>query len=100
MNLDIETEHVIMQPEWHRMIDTWVARLSREHPEVAYVDVSLRHGDDGPQPREEVDVLAIAGDHDLRVARRAETMTTALLDALNALERELAVGKAARGPPQ
>jgi ribosome-associated translation inhibitor RaiA len=93
MDIDIETEHVVMQPEWHRMIDTWVTRCRKAHPDVAYVDLTLRHEERG-QPGEEVDVMATAGGRNLRVARHGITMSMALLDALAALERELLVHEA------
>jgi ribosome-associated translation inhibitor RaiA len=93
MDIDIETEHVVMQPEWHRMIDTWVARCRKTHPEVAYVDLTLRHGEQAPGG--EVDVMATADGRSLRVARHGVTMSMALLDALGALEHELLVHEAA-----
>jgi hypothetical protein len=100
MDIDIETEHVVMQPEWHRMIDTWVTRCRKTHPEVAYVDLTLRHGEHGQDRGGEVDVVATAGGRNLRVARHGLTMSMALLDALGALEQELLVHEAAYGHPQ
>jgi hypothetical protein len=95
MDIDIETEHVVMQPEWHRMIDIWVARTRKAHPEVAYVDLTLRHGEGDQDPGGEVDVVATADGRSLRVARHGLTMSMALLDALGALEHELLVHEAA-----
>ena len=97
MNVDIETECVAMRPEWHRMIEEWVGRCARHHPDVADVDVTLRHGED--RPAEEVDVVATARGRRLRAARRAPLMTTALHDALNALEGELLVHEAVARRP-
>jgi ribosome-associated translation inhibitor RaiA len=94
MNLDIQTEHVVMQPEWHDLIDVWVARCARFHPEVAGIDLTLRHGKSGQHREEEVDVMAMAGRRNLRVARHAELMSVALHDALDALEHELLVHEA------
>jgi ribosome-associated translation inhibitor RaiA len=94
MNLDIQTEHILMQPEWHDQIDAWVVRCARFHPEVAGIDLTLRHGKSGQHPGEEVDVEATAGRRSLRVAKHAELMSVALHDALDALEHELLVHEA------
>ena len=45
MNIDIQTEHVLMCPDWHRMIDEWVARCRGRHPGVVGIDLTLRHAD-------------------------------------------------------
>jgi ribosomal subunit interface protein len=96
MNVDIQTEHVAMQPEWHRMIDQWLERCARSHPEIMDIDVTLRHGEPGRHPGEEVDVVATADGRSLRAARHAELMSVALHDALDALEHELLVHEAVR----
>ena len=94
MNLDIQTEHAVMRPEWHALIDEWVARCSRSHPEVAGIDLTLRRGESGQHPAAEVDVVAMAGRRSLRAAKHAALMTVALHDALDALEHELLVHEA------
>jgi ribosome-associated translation inhibitor RaiA len=94
MNLDIQTDHIVMRPEWHDLIDAWVGRCARFHPEVAGIDLTLRHGESGHHPGEEVDVMAMAGRRNLHVARHAEVMSVALHDALDALEHELLVHEA------
>lgn len=88
MNLDIETEHVVMRPEWHRTIESWVALCRRRHPAVAALDLTLRHGDGRPAG-EEVQAVAAAGPRTLRAHATAELMSVALGDALESLEREL-----------
>jgi ribosomal subunit interface protein len=93
MNIDIQTEHVAMRPEWHRMIDEWVEQCARRHPDVIEVDLTLRHGEHR-HAGEEVDVVATAGRRSLHAARQAEVMTVALHDALDALEYELLVHEA------
>ena len=93
MNIDIQTEHAVMQPEWHRMIEMWVERCRRQHPEVLGLELNLRHGD--PRHRDDqVDVVATARGHSLRAVGRAEGMTQALYDALATLEQELLVHEA------
>jgi ribosome-associated translation inhibitor RaiA len=93
MNIDIQTEHVAMKPEWHRTIDAWVERCRRHHPEVVGLDLSLRH-DDAPRPGDEVDVVATAGRRTLRAVKHAGGMDEALHAALESLEHELLVHEA------
>jgi hypothetical protein len=93
MNIDLQTEHVRMQPEWRRMIDDWVERCRTQHPDVADIEVMLRHGDGGPLA-ETVTIDATARRRHLRGAGRAALMSMALHDALDAVDRELLVHEA------
>jgi ribosomal subunit interface protein len=99
MNLDIQTEHVAMRPEWHEMIDAWVDRCRRQHPTVVGIDLTLRHSDRN-KAAEEVDAVAMARGRMLRATTRATLMTAALHDALDALERELPVHEALTRRPR
>lgn len=96
MDIDVQTEHVRMQPEWRRMIDDWVARCRTQHPEVAGVEVTLHHGESG-HLAEEVTIDATARRRHLRCAGRGAIMSMALHDALDAIERELLVHEALTG---
>ena len=107
MNLDIQTEHVAMTPDWHRMIDDWVALCRRRHPRVGMLELTLRHGNERVGG-EQVDAAASTGPRNVRAHARAEAMGVALGDALESLERELCVsdaveqqgrGRAVRGSP-
>jgi ribosome-associated translation inhibitor RaiA len=93
MNVDIQTEHVVMLPEWHRMIDEWLERCRKWHPGVLGIDLTLRHGE-RPQPGEEVEAVATACGRSLRATRHAALMTLALHDVLDALEQEVLVHEA------
>ncbi len=95
MNVDIQTEHVTMRPEWHRMIDEWVQGCRIQHPDIVGIDVTLRHGTTG-QASEEVDVVAMARGRRLQAARHAYLMDVALHEALDDLESELLVHEAVR----
>ena len=86
MNLDIETEHVAMRSEWHRTIEEWVARSAELHPDLASVDLMLRHDE---RTGDRVDAVARVGSRTLRAGAQGEFMTTVLQEALAALEREL-----------
>jgi ribosome-associated translation inhibitor RaiA len=88
MDLDIETEHVHLRPEWRSAIDEWVSRCARCHPDVRHIEVTLRHAD--RQAAAEVDAVAIARGRTLRAVTHAPLMGTALEEALAAVEGELA----------
>jgi ribosome-associated translation inhibitor RaiA len=93
MNLDIQTEHVAMTPEWHRVIDDWVALCRHRHPQIGALEFTLRRGSERTAG-EQVDAVAFAGRRSVRAHARAEVMGVALGDALERLERELCVGDA------
>ena len=99
MDLDIVTDRVTMQPEWHRAIDLWVERCARIHPDVTAIELTLRH--DGPErrPGEDVDVVATIPEGAVHAARHANLMDAALHDALDDLEHELLVHEAVRRRP-
>ena len=95
MNLDIETDRVLMRAEWHRMIDDWVARYAMEHAKLAAVDLTLRHDE---QEGDRVDAVARVGGRTVR-ATAAGTMPTALRDALDTLQRQLVAPLTCTGVP-
>jgi ribosome-associated translation inhibitor RaiA len=95
MNIDINTEHVAMRPEWHDIIGAWLNDCRRRHPDVQTIDMTLRHADLDPVG-EAVDVVARARGRSLRTGARATEMRIALHDAFDALERELALNEAIR----
>jgi ribosome-associated translation inhibitor RaiA len=99
MNVDIQTEHVTMRPEWRCMIDAWVGRCRSQHPTIAGLDVTLRHGAGGDAP-EEVDVVATDRARTLRATSRAPVMSIALRDALDALEKQVLGAEAVGSHPR
>jgi ribosome-associated translation inhibitor RaiA len=88
MNLDIETDHVLMRPEWHRMIDDWAARCRKAHPGIATLDLALRHVEK-PHASNRVDAVARGRGRTLRSDAEGEDMATVLHEVLDALEREI-----------
>jgi ribosome-associated translation inhibitor RaiA len=94
MNLDIQTEHALMRPEWHRMIDEWVERCVRQRAGLTGLELTLRHG-----PGEEVDIVATAHGRTVRASRQGELMSVALRDALDVLEYELLAREAGERRP-
>ena len=95
MNIDIHTEHVAMRPEWQEMIEAWLEDCRRRHPDVQDIDLSLRHAEKGLSA-EAVNVVALARGRSVRAGTRATSMSTALYDALDTLERELLLNEAIR----
>ena len=89
MNIDIQTEHAAMRPDWHRTIDAWVARCARHHPGVTDLDVTLRH--DAVGAHDEVAAVATVRGQTASAVRQADTITGALHEALDALEHQLLV---------
>ncbi len=96
MELDIETEHVTMRPDWHAAIDRWVARCAKEHPEVTAIAIKLGHDPGSRGLAHEVAVVATARGRDLRATRRAVLVDVAMHEAFEAVERELLVHEAVR----
>jgi ribosome-associated translation inhibitor RaiA len=92
MDLDIQTEGVLMRPEWHRIIDDWLARCTQAHPELTAVEVSLRHVDRDRSPEEAAEVIANARGRRFRETRRGSVMASALHDAFEAMESDLELG--------
>ena len=95
MNIDIHTEHIAMRPEWQEIIEAWLEDCRRRHPDVQGIDLSLRHAEQG-QSAEAVNVVALARGRSLRAGTRGTSMSTALYDALDTLERELLLNEAIR----
>jgi ribosome-associated translation inhibitor RaiA len=89
MDLDIQTEHVAMRPEWHCAIDGWPERCARHYPQVTSIDLILRHGESRERTDKEVDVEATASGRTLRAAKHATVMSEALYEAPNAVEQEI-----------
>ena len=90
MNLDVETDHLLMRSEWHRMIDDWVAACRRAHPGIAALQLTLRHVE-GSHPSNRVDAVARGGGRTVRAGAEGERMGTVLHQALDALDRELEI---------
>jgi ribosomal subunit interface protein len=90
MDVEIQTQHVEMQPEWRALIDGRLARLAERYPKLIRVHVTLKHGRHHLRGSEEVDVVATCPGATLRAAKQEEEMRDAVHAALDALERELA----------
>lgn len=90
MDVEIQTQHVDMQPEWRALIDARLARLAERYPKLIRVHVTLRHGRHHLHGTEEVDIVATCPGATLRAAKQEEGMRDAVHAALDVLERELA----------
>ena len=90
MDVEIQTQHVDMQPEWRALIDERLARLAERYPRLIRVHVTLRHGRHHLRGAEEVAIVATYPGATLRTAKQEEEMRDAVHAALETLERELA----------
>jgi CspA family cold shock protein len=90
VDIEIQTQHVAMQPEWRALIEERLARLAERYPELIRVHVTLRHGRHHLRGVEEVDVVATCTGATLRAAKQEEEMRDAVHAALEVLERQLA----------
>lgn len=90
MDIEIQTQHVDMQPEWRALIDERLARLSERYSRLIRVHVTLKRGRHHQHGTEEVAIVATYPGATLRAAKQEEGMRDAVHAALDALERELA----------
>ena len=97
MDLDIQAEHVAMQPGWYREIERWVAHCTRDHPGVTGLELTLRR--EGGSAGDAVSIVATRRDrHRLSAAAHATLMADALHEALDTLDHDLLVHEAVDGP--
>jgi ribosomal subunit interface protein len=96
MDIEIQTQHVDMQPEWRTILDERLTRLGERYPELIRVHVTLKHGRHHRSGAEEVDIVANCAGATLRAAKQEEVMRDAVHASLDALERELAAHHEAR----
>ena len=90
MDIEIQTQHVEMQPAWRALIDERLARLAERYPDLIRVHLTLKHGRHHQHGADEVDIVAAYPGATLRAAKREEEMRDALHAALDILEREVA----------
>ncbi len=89
MDIEIQTQHVDLQPEWRALIDERLSRLLERYPKLIRVHVTLKHGPHHLHGAEQVDIVATCPGATLRAAKQEEEMRDALHAALDVLEREL-----------
>jgi ribosomal subunit interface protein len=89
VDLEIQTQHVAMQPEWRALIEERLLRLAERYPKLVRVHVTLKHGRHHLRGAEEVDIVATYPGATIRAAKQEEEMRDAVHAALDAFEREL-----------
>jgi ribosomal subunit interface protein len=90
VDVEIQAQHVALQPEWRALVEERLARLAERHPQLMRVHVTLKHGGHHLRGAEEVAIVATCPGATLRVAKQEERMRDAVHAALDALARELA----------
>jgi ribosomal subunit interface protein len=89
VDIEIQTQHVAMQPEWRALIEGRLSRLAERYPELIRVHVTLRHGRHHLRGSDEVTIVATCPGATLRAAKQEEEMRDAVHAALDAFERKL-----------
>jgi ribosomal subunit interface protein len=90
MDIEIQTQHVVMEPAWRTLIEERLAHLADRYPRMIRVHVTLKHGGHHQHGTEEVDIVATGPGATVRAGKRGEDMREAAHAALDALERQLA----------
>lgn len=90
MDVEIQTQHIDLQPEWRAIIEQRLERLAARYPEIVRVHVTVKHGGHHRRGTEEVDIVANCAGATLRAAKQEGDVRDAVHAALDALERELA----------
>jgi ribosomal subunit interface protein len=90
MDIEIQAQQVVVQPEWRSLIEERLARLAERFPKLIRVHVTFKHGRHHLRGAEEVDIVATCPGATIRAAKQEEEMRDAVHAALDALERQLA----------
>jgi ribosomal subunit interface protein len=90
MDVEIQTQHVAMQPEWNALVEERLARLAERYPRLIRVHVTLKRGRHHLRGVDEVDIVATCPGATIRAAKQEDEMRDAVHAALDALERQLA----------
>jgi cold shock CspA family protein/ribosome-associated translation inhibitor RaiA len=89
MDLEIQTRHIALDPNWRDLIDRFTTRLSRRYPEMLRLHVTLRHGRHHQAGFEAAVLVANVEGTTLRAEKQEEDVRAALRAAFGALEVEL-----------
>jgi CspA family cold shock protein len=89
VKLEIQTQHIDLDPGWRDLIEKAVERLSTRYPEVLRLHVTLRHNPHHRHGVEEVTLVANVEGTTLRADKQDEQVRAALHEAFEALGVEL-----------
>ena len=89
MDLEIQSQHVTLQPTWRDLIDDRAGALSQRYPKLIRLHVTFRHDGHHRTGVEGVHVVANVAGRTVSVSKEKADVLDALHAALDTLEREL-----------
>ncbi len=84
-DVEIQTQHIALDPRWRDLIEGSVERLSARYPELIRIHITLRHAGHHRHGQEEVAILAMVPRATLRVDKQEEEVVDAIHAAFAAL---------------
>lgn len=89
MDLEVQTEHIDLDPAWRDLIERQAARLAARYPEVLRLHVTLRHGGHHQHGLEEAAIVANVEGATLRADKQEEAIRAAIHASFRAIIVEL-----------
>jgi cold shock CspA family protein len=89
MDLEIQTQHVDLDPSLRDLVDRAAERLAARYPELLRMHVTLRHGGHHRHGAEEVALIGNAEGRTVRADKQGEVMKDVLHEAFDALASQL-----------
>ena len=89
MDLEIQTQHIDLDPRLRDLVDRAAERLAARFPELLRVHVTLRHGGHHRHGAEEVALVGNTEGRTLRADKQGEVMKDVLHEAFDALASQL-----------
>ena len=89
MDLEIQTQHLTLDPAWRELIEQSATNIAKRHPDTIRMHVTLKHAPHHRQGAEIVTVLANTEGRVLRAEKTGEYVHDAIRAAFEAFELEL-----------
>lgn len=89
MDLEIQTQHEMLDPAWRDLVDHQARRLAERYPELLRLHVTLVHGAHHRHGAEEARLVANVEGTTLRAAKHGELVPDAIHAAFAALAIEI-----------
>ena len=89
MDLEIQSQHVTVEPAWRDLVEDRADALAERYPKLLRLHVTFRHDGHHRRGVEGVHVVANHAGNTVSVTKEREDTLDALHAALDAVEREL-----------
>ncbi|HET7224759.1 MAG TPA: HPF/RaiA family ribosome-associated protein [Candidatus Eisenbacteria bacterium] len=89
MDLEIQTEHIELDPNWRDLIETLANHVEARYPELLRLHVTLKHGPHHRVGFEDVALVANVEGRTFRAEKREEKVRAAIHAAFHALDIEM-----------